>query len=171
MRNFLTRFLPRYWSGIRLPKTSSENTISCKRRIHRGQRARHWRGATTVEMALVAPFVILLVFGSIEFTRMMMLKQSLTNAAREGCRFAALGTTQNHSTAEDYARDRLRGVVKGYTDNELLEISVEPAFHSSPESGSLITTSIMVDCADVSWLPPMFFAGAEIRASASMRRE
>lgn len=54
------------------------------------------RGAATVEMAVVAPLLLTLVFGIIEFSWMMSVQQSVTNAAREGCRTAALkGTTES----------------------------------------------------------------------------
>ncbi len=169
MNNYLAaiyRFGNRLRDGFKIHSFSNRGGQQ-RRRTNRIAR----RGATTVEMALVAPFVILLVLGSIELTRMMMLKQSLTNAAREGCRFATLGTTQNHEHAENYSRQRLRGVVSDYENEGIVQISVFPEFQAAEASGVVITTSVSVDCADVSWLPPMFFAGAEIRASASMRRE
>ena len=49
---------------------------------------RNCRGAAAVEFAFVAPFILFLVFGSIEFARMVMIKQVLTSAARDGCRHA-----------------------------------------------------------------------------------
>jgi Flp pilus assembly protein TadG len=45
-------------------------------------------------MAVVTPLLLTLVFGIIEFSWAMNVQQSLTNAAREGCRTAAIkGTT------------------------------------------------------------------------------
>jgi Flp pilus assembly protein TadG len=46
-----------------------------------------------VEFALVAPVLVLLVFGMIEFGRMVMVQQVLTNAAREGARVAILSSS------------------------------------------------------------------------------
>jgi Flp pilus assembly pilin Flp len=48
------------------------------------------RGAAAVEMALVAPVLILLVFGIIEFARAWNVRQTLTDAAREGARTAVV---------------------------------------------------------------------------------
>ena len=57
------------------------------------------RGAAVVEFALIAPIFILLVFGMIEFGRMVMVQQVLTNASREGARLAVLdGTTTSDVT-------------------------------------------------------------------------
>jgi len=44
------------------------------------------RGTAVVEMAVVFPLFILLVFGLVEFVRMGMVKQALSDAARAGCR-------------------------------------------------------------------------------------
>ena len=42
------------------------------------------RGVAAVEFALVAPLFLLFLFGMIEFGRMVMVQQVLTNASREG---------------------------------------------------------------------------------------
>ena len=49
---------------------------------HRRGPGKRRRGASAVELALVAPFVFMLLFGSFEFARVMTVKQALTNAAR-----------------------------------------------------------------------------------------
>lgn len=51
------------------------------------------RGAAAVEFALVAPILLLLVFGLIDFGRMLNAKISITEAAREGARAAAIERT------------------------------------------------------------------------------
>lgn len=55
-----------------------------------GRRARD-RGAAAVEFALVLPLLLLLVFGIIDFGRALNAQLTLTQAAREGVRLAALG--------------------------------------------------------------------------------
>jgi Flp pilus assembly protein TadG len=50
----------------------------------------HRRGAATVEMAIVAPVLMSMLFGIIEFGWVFSVKQSVTNAAREGCRVATM---------------------------------------------------------------------------------
>jgi Flp pilus assembly protein TadG len=46
------------------------------------------RGAAAVEAALVLPVVITFLFGILEYGRYVMMLQILTNAAREGARYA-----------------------------------------------------------------------------------
>ena len=129
------------------------------------------KGVATVEMALVAPVIFLLVFGSVEFSRMMMIRQALTNAARHGCRNACLVTTQSNTRPSTAIRDTLHGVIQNSAESDSIRISIEPAITSSLVTGSRITTMVEVDCSDVSWLPPFFTAGATIRGTATMKRE
>ncbi len=48
------------------------------------------RGATAVEFALLLPLLLLLVFGIVDFGRALNAQETLTQAAREGARLAAL---------------------------------------------------------------------------------
>ena len=56
--------------------------------LHRRKR----RGAAVVEFAIVAPLFFLLIFGMIEYGRMVMVQQVITNASREGARRAVAKT-------------------------------------------------------------------------------
>ena len=49
------------------------------------------RGAAAVEFALVLPLLLLVLFGIIDFGRALNAQLTLTQAAREGVRLAALG--------------------------------------------------------------------------------
>jgi Flp pilus assembly protein TadG len=49
------------------------------------------RGAAAVELALVLPVLLLIVFGTIDFGRLLHARMTLTEAAREGARAVALG--------------------------------------------------------------------------------
>ncbi len=59
----------------------------------RKMRAIRRRGATTVELAMVAPLLIFLLFGIIEFGLMVKDLVGVNQAAREGARSAAVGAT------------------------------------------------------------------------------
>lgn len=50
------------------------------------------RGAAVVEFAVVLPLLLLILFGIIEYGWIFMVRQTLTSAAREGCRVAVLQT-------------------------------------------------------------------------------
>ncbi len=79
--------------------------------IRRAGRRR--RGAAIVEFAVVLPLLLVLLFGIIDFGWIFMVRQTLTNAAREGCRVAVLQT----ATSEQVA-NRVRSVMEptGYAE-------------------------------------------------------
>ena len=57
---------------------------------HMRQAAHREGGATIVEFALVAPVVILLLLACLDFARAMNAYVTVSNASREGARFATL---------------------------------------------------------------------------------
>jgi hypothetical protein len=60
-------------------------------RSRRPEPRRTDRGSAAVELAIVLPLLLLLLFGVIDFGRMLNTQITLTEAAREGARAAALG--------------------------------------------------------------------------------
>jgi Flp pilus assembly protein TadG len=118
-----------------------------------------------VEFAFIAPVVVLLVLGMIEFSRLMMVEEILSNAAREGCRQATLtGATTSDvtSTVDTY----LQGSgITGYTTT----VSPDP---STAQAGTAITVQITVPYSSVSWLPtPVFLGNTTLSATVIMRKE
>ncbi len=63
--------------------------IGDKETGHAPSRLRSERGASLVEFALIAPLLFVLLFGIIEFGAMLYDQAVITNASREGARFAA----------------------------------------------------------------------------------
>jgi hypothetical protein len=49
------------------------------------------RGATALEFAIVAPLLLILIIGMLEFGLMYQAQLAVTHAAREGARLAAVG--------------------------------------------------------------------------------
>ena len=56
-----------------------------KKKIRRGK-----KGSALVEMALVIPIFLLVMVGIVEFSRVLMAQQVITNAAREGARTGSI---------------------------------------------------------------------------------
>lgn len=138
--------------------------MNAKRQSREGRR----RGAATIEVALVAPFMFMLIFALFEFSRMMMVRQALTNAAREGSRHAALATTLATADSQTLVFEKLQGVIH---QPSVVRVNFSHVSVAALPPGTRITTAVEVDCDDVSWLPPMFFGGAKIRGSSAMTRE
>jgi Flp pilus assembly protein TadG len=72
------------------------------------QRARDRSGGAVVESAFVLPIILLFVLGIMEYGRYILALQVVTNAAREGCRYAVThtqpvtiaGTTTGNATSD-----------------------------------------------------------------------
>ncbi len=152
-------------------KTSKRPIVRAPSRNSRSQQRNCRTGATTIEMAMVAPFVFFLIFASVEFSRMMMIKQALTNAAREGARRASLVTAQNSDVADAVVRDMLGPTMQHADDPDILFVKFDYPNGSNAQSGDRITAQVSVNCSDVSWAAGPFFGQARISSMASMVRE
>lgn len=129
------------------------------------------RGTTVVEMAVVFPLFVLLVFGLVEFVRMGMVKQSLSDAARAGCRRAALTSTLTHEDAEATIRRFLQSAMSKSQDVEKCRVTITPENLAGMTSGVEITARVEVNYSDVSWLIPGFLQNTVLQGQAIMRRE
>lgn len=139
-------------------------TSSASRRVRRLRRQR--RGAAAVEFALVAPVLFLLVFGMIEFGRLVMVQQILTNASREGARLAVLDDITVSDVSTTVSTYLTGASVSGATT------SVSPDPLSTAEYGDAVTVTVSVPFSQVSWLPtPQFLNGTTLSAATTMRRE
>jgi Flp pilus assembly protein TadG len=120
------------------------------------------RGTAAVEFAAVLPLFVLLMMGTIEFGRMVMVQQILTNAAREGARTAILGGS-SVSAAEQRVQDYLTGAG---LPTASVSVTPDPA---TAQAGEAITVSVQLSFESVSWLSePMFLAGETMAANCVM---
>jgi hypothetical protein len=115
-----------------------------------------------VEMAVVLPLLLTILFGIIEFGWVFMVYTNMTNIARDACRLAVLqGTTESEVT------DRVNTMmgrlgVSGYSTN------LSRASDEDPTE----TISIQVPYSSISLLGSYFgFADFNLTSQASMRKE
>lgn len=124
------------------------------------------RGAAAVEFAIVAPVFLLMIFGLIEFGRLVMVQQVITNASREGARTGVLdgATTSNVQTVvENYLQT---AAISGAT------VTVTPNPPSSAGFGQPVTVNVAIGFDNVSWMPsPFFLKDATLTSTSVMRRE
>lgn len=115
---------------------------------------------------MVLPLFVLLVFGTIEFGRMVMVQQLITNAAREGARSAILDGATTADVTSAVTSYLTASAVSGTS------VVVSPDPPSSAPYGSSVTVRVSVPFDAVSWLPsPMYLAGKTLQAQCVMRRE
>jgi Flp pilus assembly protein TadG len=78
-------------------------------------------GTALIEFAIVLPFLITILFGTIEFGLLMFNKQVLTNASREGARYGIVARDPRYSATEIAAvvKERCAGrLITFGTDND-----------------------------------------------------
>lgn len=133
-------------------------------RIARNKRSR--RGAAVVEFAIIAPLFFLLVLGIIEFSRMLMVKEVLINAARGGAREAILAGATDTNVQTTITSYMSAAGISGFS------WSVSPDESTSPGSGTAMTITVTEPCATVSWTGFMnWFSGQSLSASVVMIHE
>lgn len=123
----------------------------------------HQRGSALVEFALVAPLLLLLIFGSLEFGRVFNAWIVVANAAREGARLAALG--RSAPEVESHVRQALGAFAPGS-----LTVATE---NTQGIQGEPVTVTVTVGVPLVTPLVAAFFPTNPypVQSAATMRLE
>lgn len=101
------------------------------------------RGAVAVEFAIVAPVLVMLLLGIMEFSRVYNTQASLSAAAREGVRVMAI--TGNATTAKSIAKSAAASLKPGLQDANITFGPACPSMVStgtSPQATVTITYSL-----------------------------
>ena len=131
------------------------------------------RGAVAVELAFMIPIFLLMVLGIIEFGRNVMVRQVISNAAREGVRQAIIpGATKTQ--AENATNSYLS---KAAISSGNLVVEVRDGTGAAVtdlddiDSHESVQVFVSVPYNDVSWGVMNFLGGSTLQYTAEMRRE
>lgn len=126
------------------------------------------RGAAAIEFAIVAPLLISLMLGIVQFGAIFYVWHNMTAAARDTARRVAIGEIGSKAAAETFAAEALGGVVPwavGFTVAATL-----PADPSAPGGDvSILITAPLVQAAIVDFLG--ILGDETLHARAVMRTE
>ena len=93
-------------------------------------------GASAVEFAIILPFLLVIVFGIIEFSLILFNKAVITNASREGARAGIVFRADPESGDYDpLSDDEIREIVDDYAEDFLVTFS-----HSGEDDLQITTT-------------------------------
>ena len=127
------------------------------------------KGQALVEMALILPILLLLVFGMIDFGRILQTNLAATEASREIARVAAL--MGNDATAEATINAVEKSSKAAITSGNTVYVTITPAF-SARTSGTEVK---VVVATKVSLITPlintMLTDPFPVSASTTMRAE
>ena len=130
-------------------------------------------GVVLVEFGLILPFLLLFIFGTIEFSLLLFNQHIITNACREGARAGIIVRDPRLSDAE------IQGVVNDYAQQHLITFgnkTFPPAVISpaEPRTGFLFGTELSVAVSfdyDFLFLSNLGFGPKTLRARTVMRME
>lgn len=161
-------------SSIDPLKAQKLKLFALSRRIKR-------HGAAAVEFAVVAPLLFFLLLGLIEFGRLMMVQQIMTNASREGARKSVLANAQWEGAGG------VSETVQNYMNSAGIDTGdyscPMPSNFTSANAGDSIEIQVSVLYGKVSWMQRMtgqifgtdFSFGdvhdVTLRARCTMRKE
>jgi len=127
------------------------------------------RGAALVELAIILPVFVLLVFGLIEASRLGMVAQILTTAAREGCRVAVIDGNTNTDVTNRVDSILSTSKISGYT---FTQTPTDCTTVHSSDNPNTITVNLSVPYSSVSWLgKPFLFQNAIVVSACTMSSE
>jgi Flp pilus assembly protein TadG len=127
----------------------------------RNRKAR--RGAHIVEMALVLPILIMVVFGIIEFARANQIRQTVKQAAYEGAR-VGITTDATVANVQTQANSVLSSV--GITGGT---VTVSP--NPITSTTTFVTVTVSASATANGWFMKYFTAGQPIAAAVTLESE
>jgi Flp pilus assembly protein TadG len=134
----------------------------------RTRRPTQRRGVATVEFAVVAPIVFLLILALIQFASLLMNQNVLTAAAREGARIAALPSTVSTGVVVATVEDRL---TRGGVDADLVTVNVSPTSLGDLATGDTVTVSVAGPLSSMVWIQAITLPDANLSAQIAYQRE
>ena len=144
----------------------------------RGRCARRRLGICAPELAVSASILVFFAFGVIEFSRLGMAAQLMTNAAREGCRVAVI---QNSTLSDVQGRVNTMLTSTGIPPGTVTAVDSDPGTTgawiipsnwSTSAGNTPITVVLRVPFTQVSWLPsPFYLASAKVVGTATLNSE
>jgi Flp pilus assembly protein TadG len=121
-------------------------------RTRRPQRRAQERGAAAVELAIVLPLLLLLVFGVIDFGRLLFTQISIGSASREAARAASLGLTTQQAQAAALAASPGAAGIAAMSNTTPLSITLSTPACSAATLGDTATATVQ---ASFRWITPI----------------
>ena len=130
--------------------------------------------AAAVEFAVVAPVLMLLVFGSIDFGRAIMVLDLLSHAARTGCRTGALAGNGNNEINSAVSTSLTIAGISG-APNPAIDVLpqrstawVSPGDAGAAAKGDAVRVTVSIKYTEVTWLTFNWFMDPDATLSSSV---
>jgi Flp pilus assembly protein TadG len=121
------------------------------------------RGAAVVELAIVSPLLLAMLFGIIEFGWLFTVQHTMVNASREGARVGIL----QGATVE-----QIEATTRAFLEPMHLSDRVTVNITEATEADPFVTVQVTVPREQVSLVGSFFgFSGGILQGSTTMRQE
>ena len=135
-----------------------------KTRISNRQDESARSGTASVELAVCLPVLILLVFGGIEASHFIQLKQNLTICAYEAAKKSAQGDASMQDAIDRFSEIATAKGISGAS------INFDQNFNSNTVSGTLITVQVTAPAQPNYVMPVKFFLNRNLSAEVTVVR-
>ena len=124
----------------------------------RPERGRGEAGVAAVELAIILPFLALLLIGTIEMGLVVRDHQALQNAAREAARFSALPDNKIANAIDpDQVRTNIESVVIAYLANDGIALTSPSITISQTEPMTIGGLSVTGSLIEITYDRPLLF--------------
>lgn len=127
------------------------------------------RGAATVEMAIAAPVLFVIIFGVFEITHAFMIQHLIQDAARQGCRVAICPLKTNQDVQSMINSVLAREGVTGATTTILVNNATTDVV--SARAGDDVSVKIQLDTSSIAMYPGGGYLYGQLTAAYTLRHE
>lgn len=116
------------------------------------------QGAAAVEFALIAVLLVGLILGMIEISRGVMVSETLSNAARAGCRIGSQATGTNSQIINEAKTVLSDNNIAANSATVSILVNDSPGDVSKAQRQDKITVTISIPVSEVYWTSTMFLS-------------
>jgi Flp pilus assembly protein TadG len=128
--------------------------------------SRSRRAIAAVEFAVLAPFLFVLAMGAFEVGRAIMVRQTLTDAARKACRTGALPGHANTDITSDINDILSDNNIPTSAATITILVNGQSADAATAQQGDQVSVKVSVPFSKVTWTPLFFFTNASVESEA-----
>lgn len=127
----------------------------------------HCKGSVAVEFMIVFPIFIIVLFGIIQLSSLLYMRQELLHVAYNGVRYAAMNKNATNASVQSYIEQQLTNLGVSATT-----ITLTPDNITLAERGTPLSLVISVSTNSLVLIPvPISFGQTQITISSSMAKE
>src|SRR5262245_32255909 len=123
-------------------------------------------GSATVEFAVIAPILALLMLGTVEVTRAIQVKNLLTDTARSGCRYGAQPGMNTQNITDNITSVLADDGINAAEATVTVMVNDVVANASTANRGDKLTVKIAVPIARINWVTPFFFPSTAVESES-----